>query len=114
MPDEKVSKMEAMRRALKKKGADAKAVDYQSYIKEEFGMEMTTGMVSNYKSTILKSEKASGSTQPKATAATALTETTPTPDYSDAFKYTEIMAVKDVVDRLGAEKVKKLIKAFEK
>jgi hypothetical protein len=102
---EQISKMEAMRRALAKMGFDAKPVEYQRFIKSKFGLEMTTDMISNYKSTL------------KATAVTsAATPSTPKAEtkLAGGFSLDELTAVKALADKIGAEKVRQLAQALAK
>ena len=47
-----VSKMDAVREALRQLGWDAKPAQIQGFIKEKFGVEMTLDHISNYKSAI--------------------------------------------------------------
>ena len=49
-----VSKMEAMRQAIQKLGPDAENSAIQAALKSDFGVTMTTGMFSNYKSAVMK------------------------------------------------------------
>jgi hypothetical protein len=49
-----VSKMDAVRQAIRQLGRDAKPRQIQGVIKEQFGVEMTLDHISNYKSTIRK------------------------------------------------------------
>jgi hypothetical protein len=49
-----VSKMDAVREALRQLGWDAKPAQIQGFIKEKFGVEMTLDHISNYKSDIRK------------------------------------------------------------
>src|SRR5438132_8396537 len=53
-----ISKMEAVRRALGRLGADAKPLTIQPYIQKEFGINMDANMISSYKSSANK--KAAG------------------------------------------------------
>jgi hypothetical protein len=44
-----ISKMDAVRQAIKEFGRDASPTKIQEFVKTKFGLEMTTGHVSNYK-----------------------------------------------------------------
>src|SRR5580658_10430792 len=100
---EQISKMEAMRRALAKMGTEAKTVDYQAFIKKEFGLEMTTEMITNYKSTLKHSgEKSTVTHSPKAATPALKTQAT------GGFSLGELEAVKALADKIGAEKVQQL------
>jgi hypothetical protein len=62
----KISKMEAVRRAMAAMGGDAKPAAMQGYIKKTFGIAMTTDHISTYKGDIRR--KAAGGAKPGATA----------------------------------------------
>src|SRR5207245_8537775 len=47
-----ISKMEAVRRALADLGPEATASDIQGFVKSNFQIDMETGMISSYKSSI--------------------------------------------------------------
>jgi hypothetical protein len=49
-----ISKMDAVRQALRQLGGDAKPVQIHGFIKDKFGIEMTLDHISNYKSDIRK------------------------------------------------------------
>jgi actin-like ATPase involved in cell morphogenesis len=52
-----ISKMDAVRMAIKQLGKDAMPMKIQEYIKARFGLEITTAHVSNYKTEILRAKK---------------------------------------------------------
>jgi hypothetical protein len=70
-----VSKMDAVREALRQLGSDAKPAQIQGFIKEQFGHEMTLDHISNYKSDIRrksgKGKRRGRKPGPKPAAATA-------------------------------------------
>ncbi len=105
-----ITKMEAVRQALAKLGPDAKPVDILAYIKETYGLEMSIGMAYNYKSSILKPgrKKRGRKPGPKPAAAANGRKTR-----SAAITVEEIQAVKALVDRLGAEKVRQLAEVLK-
>jgi hypothetical protein len=94
---EKLSKMEAVRRVLKEHGKDTMPVDIQDHLKKQYSIKMDAGVISNYKSSILKARKKGG--RPKAKAAAGTT---------NGISLDDIRAVKHLADRLGADKVKEL------
>jgi hypothetical protein len=101
---EKLSKMEAVRRVLREHGKDTMPVAIQDHLKKQYSIKMEAGVISNYKSNILKERKKMGRPKgttvagPKAAPSVATTEIT----------LEDIRAVKHLADRLGAEKVKEL------
>jgi len=114
---QKISKMEAMRRAIGEKGAEAKPLDLQPYLKSKFGIEMNTDLISNYKGLVLKelAEKGAVTAPSKAQVKPAAT---PAPKaqakLASGFSLDELEAVKALSDKIGAEKVKQLAHALSK
>ena len=109
-----VSKMEAMRQVIQKLGQDAENTALHAALKSDFGVTMTTGMFSNYKSAVMKEIRA-GKRGPKPGAKPAAIPAT-NGKKADAGGITveEISAVKKLVDQLGAEKVEKLARVLAK
>jgi hypothetical protein len=100
-----ISKMEAMRRALAKMGVNARPMEYQSFIRSKYGLEMTTDMISNYKSTLKATVETSAVSQPTLTS-----QAKP----AGGFSLDELTAVKALADKIGAEKVRQLAQALAK
>jgi hypothetical protein len=101
----RMTKMEAVRRALAKLGRDAKPLQLREFIRSEFGIEMSADHISTYKGVLLK--KAGGKSKPgpnppqgAAPAARAVSPAGLTLD--------DIRAVKQLVDRLGADRLREL------
>jgi hypothetical protein len=93
-----ITKFEAVRRALKELGSDAKPLEIKDYIKKQFSIEMDGQNVSNYKSTL----KAKSRRGPKHRSGS-------TPVISQGgFSLEDIQAVKEVADRIGPDKVRQL------
>jgi hypothetical protein len=55
--EQKMTKMEAVRRSLSELGKEAKPVQLQAHIREKFGIDMGTDHISTYKGTILKTKR---------------------------------------------------------
>jgi len=109
-----VSKMEAMRQAIQKLGPDAENSALQAALKSDFGVTMTTGMFSNYKSAVMKEIRA-GNREPKPAAKPAAVPATDGKKASaGGITVEEIAAVKKVVDQLGAAKVEQLARVLAK
>jgi hypothetical protein len=109
-----ISKMEAVRQAIAKLGKDAGPAEILPFIKENFGVVMSTEMAYNYKSTALKQMggKKRGrkpgrkpGKKPVAVAAAAN-------GHTESISLADIQAVKALTDRLGAEKVFQLAKVL--
>jgi hypothetical protein len=109
-----ITKMEAVRRALKAMGRDAKPAAMQPFIKREFGVEMSTDHISTYKGSILK---AAGKTKKAAmkqpTAAAAVTPKAEVkPVAVGGVSLHDLQVVKDLVGRVGANALRALIDLF--
>jgi hypothetical protein len=94
-----LSKLEGVRRAVAKLGADAKPQDIQPFLKQNFGIKMSTTLISNYKSHL--SRKARKKARRHAAKTAVLTN-------GSGFTLADIEAVKQVVADIGAEKVQQL------
>jgi len=68
-PKAKVNKMEAVRQALVELGNDATTTNLQGFLKERFGLEMSTKFIATYRGDILK-KAAARTTAPESQAAT--------------------------------------------
>jgi hypothetical protein len=94
---EGISKMEGMRRAMAELGNDAAPMELQKFLKDELGIAMPTSLISNYKSTIKSSGRSALIRKPGAAKPRA-----------DGITVEDIRTVKEVIDKLGAEKVREL------
>jgi hypothetical protein len=100
--------MEGVRRAIAALGGyDASPKDLQRYLKSEFGINMDTSMISNYKSALKGASKSSMIRRPVGRPATAAPATAVAVSASD-ISLADVRAVKEVVDKVGADKVRKL------
>ena len=119
-PPAGITKMDAVRKALTELGSDARPLQIVGFVKDRFGIDMTPDHVSNYKSSILTSEP--GKYRPAATKAPAARPTPqpaaapappaqapPRADAKAGISLEDIAAVKDLVERVGAESLRKLI-----
>ncbi len=123
-----ISKMEGVRRALAALGHDAMPVDIQSYVKSNFGLDMSTAHVSNYKTDILRKQSGKASkmmTKPlaaksavktvsKAPAAPMTTFKSTSNSHVSGIALTDIETVKGLVGRVGGHDLKSLIELFSK
>jgi hypothetical protein len=116
---EKITKQEAVRRALAHFGREAKPAQMKGWIKEEFRIDMSTDHISTAKGEILR--KAREGKKPAAREAgpkpSAPPQAKPTPapatgGGSGRIPLEDILAVKDLVGRLGAGPLHALIDAF--
>ena len=106
-----ISKMEAMRQAIQKVGPNAENSAILASLKSDFGVTMTTGMFSNYKSAVMKEMR--GKREPKPDPKPAAV---PTANGKKAgaggITVEEISAVKKLVDQIGATKVEQLARVL--
>ena len=105
-----ITKMEGVRRAIAALGGyDASPKDLQRYLKSEFGINMDTSMISNYKSALKGASKSSMIRRPVGRPATAaMAVTAPASVSASDISLADVRAVKEVVDKVGADKVRKL------
>jgi len=101
-----ISKLEAIRQALATIGREAMPTQLLEFVKSKFGIDMELEMVSNYKSLLGKKEAEQSRIirKPKSAGGTS----------SGGISLDDIRAVKEVMDRLGAEKVRQLTEVLSK
>jgi hypothetical protein len=105
--DKRISKMEAVRRALSKLGRDAKPSAIQDFIRSQFQIHMETNMISNYKSHL--SKKAAGrSRMTRRPAGQAAVARATRAAAGSGITLEDVRAVKELTDRMGADKVREL------
>jgi hypothetical protein len=109
--------MEAVRRSLKKLGKDATPTAIQADVKARFGIEMTTDHVSTCKRDIARKQREqkearrSAANKPQDRPAQAAPAAGPK---KSALSVEDVLAVKSLVERVGADDFRKLIAAFER
>jgi hypothetical protein len=97
--DRKVNKMDSVRKALDDLGVKAKPRHIQVWLRENLDLEMDTGMISSYKSSILRKQAGASGKQPVRRGPAVL----------QGFSLPDIEAVKALADRIGAEQLRQLI-----
>jgi hypothetical protein len=98
-----------MRQALAVLGGDAKPKELQQYLDRTFNLKMNTKMISTYKGTLSKSA-ARQSAVMRSPAARPGASALGGPHVGNVSHIVEeVRAVKELGDRLGAEKVKALL-----
>jgi hypothetical protein len=105
-----ITKIEAVKQALSKLGKDATRPDIQKFVKDNYRVEMTLDHISNCKGELRKKKghaKKSVAQQPTA-GKHEPKQPTPAPR-SHGISLTDIEAVKDLVERVGAESLRQLI-----
>jgi hypothetical protein len=118
--------MEAVRQAMAKLGLDAGRADIQKYVKTNFGIGMHVDHISTCSAEIRrkrkrKRAKAAVGKAPATAAAPTVSKTPATPvtrskigDSKPAagINMRDVLAVKDLVDRVGVSNLKTLVDAF--
>jgi hypothetical protein len=123
----KPNKMEAMRQVLAKLGDGAPTQQIQSELRETFGIEMTTKNIATYRADILKKRQQKKAKKPAAKKPEQAKQEPVTRQESPArqpvsgngrgstaIELADVLAVRSLVDRVGAEQLRALIAAFER
>jgi hypothetical protein len=95
-----MSKMDAMRRALAELGSDAQNQEIQKFLKSQLSLDMDVKMISNYKTHLKAASKSAAIRKPGSHAAASST--------GDGITLADVRAVKEVVNKIGADKVRSL------
>jgi hypothetical protein len=98
--DTVITKTEAVKRALVELGQDAKPLELQKHIKTQFGIHMEPQHISNYKSSFKSAGKSALIRKPASRRAPAAA--------GGGISLEDIRAVKQVVEKIGADKVRQL------
>jgi hypothetical protein len=99
-----LTKMDAVRQALKDLGKDAKPTQLKGHIREKFGIEMSTDHISTSKGIILRKGK-----KPRAKKLAVQKETAKPPAGRNGISLQDIRSVKDLVKKVGADQLRGLI-----
>ena len=116
-PAQGISKQEAVRRALAELGKNAKPSEIKPFVKERFGIEMSADHISTAKGTILKKAKTKKKTKAavkREAAPTAPAQATPRPrpetgQAGGGISLDDIRTVRELLDRVGADRLRALI-----
>jgi hypothetical protein len=100
------NKMEAIRRALAKLGNKAMPLEIQDFIKSNFDVEMTTKVISVYKS-LLTRKKGKPARKPK--EAGAVIQPTPQRARHEAVSFKDMRTVREISSRLGPARMRELV-----
>jgi hypothetical protein len=105
-----ITRKEAVRQALGTLGKDATRSDIQKFIKDKYGFQMTLDHISNCKGEIRKEK---GHKKPAVAKPPTVQKEKPKQPASvrqgSGISLTDIETVKDLVERVGAHSLKKLI-----
>jgi hypothetical protein len=121
-PEPPISKLEAVRRTMKKLGDSATPSEMKPYIKAKFGHDMTTDHISTSKGDILRKARqaaeaaqltASGRKPAAAAAAPSSAKTAAAPTSAKAadgaILLEDVLIAKDLLDRVGVDNLRTLI-----
>jgi hypothetical protein len=99
------NKTEAVRRALDELGPDAKPLEIQVFVKDRFGVEISTKVVSIYKAKLGRRGRRRG--KPKGEAVTAA----PAPRAVGQGEVTiaDLRAMRELSDRVGTRRLRELL-----
>lgn len=99
-----MSKLAMVRQILGELGKDTMPAAIQEHLKSKFGVQMSTAMVSNYKSTILKKGKRKKGRKAKAAPAEAPVAVANGKGISVA----DIVAIKELAQKIGPSRFREL------
>ena len=102
-----MSKMDGMRRALAELGADAENQDIQKFLKSQLSLDMDVKMISGYKTYLKAASKRAAISKPGTPAAAPVV-----PSVADGITLADVRAVHEVVNKIGADKVRSLAAAL--
>lgn len=120
------NKMEGVRLAMSRLGKNAMPVDIQKYLRTEYGLEMSTAHISNYKTDITRkaAKRSSGNSKPAAPQQSAVKKVS-SPSVSAkpashsngkpvSISLEAIQTVKSLVSEVGEKDLKALIELLGK
>jgi hypothetical protein len=102
------NKAEAMRRALGKLGTQAKPAEIQEYIKTNFDVEMSTQMISTYKSIQIRKGGKVGKRGRKPKEIGAVVEPM-NAALHDAVSFKDLRMLREIRNRLGHARMRELV-----
>jgi hypothetical protein len=108
-----MTKTDAVRRVMAKLGREAKPLEIQKHLKADFNIDMTTDQISSTKADVLRKRKAKKKAPAKAAAkpapAAARAKPAPAQPAKPSVLLEDVLAVRDLVDRVGAAHLRTLI-----
>jgi hypothetical protein len=103
------NKAEAIRRALAKLGKRALPAEIQDFVKTHFGIEMTTKVISVYKSKLIKKKGKKGKRGRKPKETGVVSEPAPKTTAHEGVSFRDLRHVKEIGDRLGHARIRELV-----
>jgi hypothetical protein len=113
-PTEKISKQEAVRRALAELGNDTTPTVIQGLVKERFAIEMSKDHISVCKGKILRNRPAKGKKATKQKVAAQSPATSSAVPSKGVIAVEDVLIVKELTGRLGPDQLLTLIGALAK
>ena len=110
--DKPLTKREAVRRTLVALGGNPGPSEIQKHLKDHFGLEMNTNMISSYKSQLTGGtgrRKKKRGRPAGTTSAAAATAEKPAPSHAGEVAWKDIRAVKDIAGRIGVKGLRELV-----
>jgi hypothetical protein len=104
-----MTKVEAVRRALKALGRDATPAKLQPYINQTFGIQMTPAHVTTCKGVILRRKKKPGPKPKVPPEPLVQVAATPAKAPKNGITLEDLQSVKVLIGRVGANQLKSLI-----
>ncbi len=113
--DPRNNKMEAVRQAMKALGFDASPSEIQTYIKDNFDVDMNANMISSYKSTLRSKAGIAGRRKKRGRPkkAIATTHDSPSVSYHDAVPWKDLRTIKDIAGRIGKKGLRELLELLD-
>lgn len=112
-----ITKWDAVKEALADLGNGAMPMTIQKHIQEKHGLVLDPNLISNYKSTLLKQsggKKAGGKRKGNAAPAKAASASNGGRSTAGGIDLDDIRTVKQLLDRMGADKLKELAQVLGK
>jgi hypothetical protein len=109
--DPRTNKMEAVRQAMEALGYDAQPQAIQTHIKDNYGVDIGTNMISSYKSSLRKKAGLKGRRKkrgrPKKSETVAAAPAAPS--FHDAVPWKDLRTIKDIAGRIGKKGLRELV-----
>jgi hypothetical protein len=103
------NKAEAIRRALAQLGSTARPAEIQDFINTNFGVEMTTTVISVYKCQLLKKSRKQAKAGRKPKEGGAVIEPSSKRAIHEVVSFKDLRTVKEISNRLGAARMRELL-----
>jgi hypothetical protein len=110
-----ITKQAAVEKALADKGMDAKPVDLKPYIKEKYGLDMTTAHITTCKSKAIHAKKGPAAKKkpgPKPKAKVPPAAVSRPANNRSGISIDDLHALKGLIGRVGADHLRTLIGLF--